>query len=320
MTKEELKRAIATELSHRRQRAIVQAEERRTEAYAKIPRLLVLDNMSIFIGVTLARLSASGAAQAERDEQKQLLREITTECTELLCGAGYGADWLEPRYTCPVCKDTGRVEGAVCDCVKELSQKLRRDEINARFPLSLCSFSNFRLDYYTKEKNADFGVSPYEQMRQVLERCKSYAASFTPSAPSLYLLGETGIGKTHLALSIAGEVLQKGFNVVYVSSQSLFFELQQDKKEAAAMLETLNGADLLVLDDLGTEMVNAFVLSTLYNLVDTRMGRRRPTIYTTNIIEPALLETRYTEKISSRLLGGCELYRLLGDDLRLTEK
>ncbi|MDD3202570.1 MAG: ATP-binding protein, partial [Pygmaiobacter massiliensis] len=132
-----------------------------------------------------------------------------------------------------------------------------------------------------------------------------------------YLFGETGIGKTHLALSIASEVLKKQFNVVYVSSQNIFFAMQHDRAEAANIIETLLAADLLILDDLGTELVNAYVISTLYNIVDTRMGRKRPTIYTTNIIDEALLTARYTEKISSRLLGSCEMYRLLGDDIRL---
>ncbi|MEG1931644.1 MAG: ATP-binding protein, partial [Pygmaiobacter sp.] len=108
---------------------------------------------------------------------------------------------------------------------------------------------------------------------------REYAADFSTAAPSIYFFGETGIGKTHLALSIAGAVLAKGYNVVYVSSQNIFFALQQDRKEAAAMIDTLLTADLLVLDDLGTELVNAFVISTLYNIVDTRMGRRLPTIY-----------------------------------------
>lgn len=320
MTKEELRRRVGLELSSRRQRAIIQAQQRKEEAYARLPRLLTLDNLNISLGLEMGRLSAAGAPTQQVTEKKQLLDEVAAERAAVLKQGGYPADFLQPRYTCPVCEDTGRKNGLPCACVKALSQKLRREEINARFPLSLCRFENFKISYYSDVKEENIGISPRDQMTQVLEHCKSYAASFGPASPSLYLFGETGIGKTHLALSIVSEVLKKGCNVVYVSSQSLFFELQNNREEAAALLDTLLEADLLVLDDLGTELVNAFVISNLYNLVDTRLGRKRPTIYTTNIIDPALLEGRYTEKISSRLLGGCQLYRLLGDDLRLGEK
>lgn len=317
MTKEELRRKVQLELSRRRQRAITLAEDNKAIAYHKIPRLLVLDNLSIDIGIQLARLGAAGGHLEEREEQKRLLDEVAKERRALLVEANFAPDFLEPRYTCPDCKDVGRTPQGICSCVTLLTQKLRRDEINARFPLSMCSFENFSLLHYKEEIDPAFGISAREQMTEVLERCKRYAAEFRKSSPNLYLFGETGIGKTHLALSIASEVLKKQFNVVYVSSQNIFFAMQQDRAEAANIIETLLAADLLILDDLGTELVNAYVISTLYNIVDTRMGRKRPTIYTTNIIDEALLTARYTEKISSRLLGSCEMYRLLGDDIRL---
>lgn len=317
MTKEELRRKVLLELSRRRQRAITLAETNKAVAYDKIPRLLVLDNLSIDLGIQLARLGATGGHPEEREEKKRLLQEVAQERRALLVAANFAPDFLEPRYTCPICKDMGRTANGGCNCVTLLTQKLRRDEINARFPLSICNFENFSLLHYKEEVDPAFGISPREQMTEVLERCKRYATEFGNSSPNLYLFGETGIGKTHLALSIASEVLKKEFNVVYVSSQNIFFAMQQNRAEAANMIETLLDADLLVLDDLGTELVNAYVISTLYNIVDTRMGRKRPTIYTTNIIDEALLTARYTEKISSRLLGSCEMYRLLGDDIRL---
>lgn len=318
MTKEELNRKVALTLTNRRQRAVMQAEERRAKAYDKLPRLLVLDNLSIQTGIQLAKLSATGAASELREEQKQHLVAIAAERRELLKEAGYPENYLEEQFTCSVCKDTGRAGGAVCVCVRQLAQQFRREEINARFPLDLCSFETFSLARYNdKPRPEQNGVSDRRQMQEVYDRCRAYAANFDLHAPSLYLFGETGIGKTHLALAIANETLKKGFQVVYVSSQSLFFEMSNDRAGAGELMETLNEADLVILDDLGTELVTPFVLSMLYNLVDTRLGRKRPTVYTTNILSGELLEKRYTEKISSRLLGGCEQYRLLGEDLRL---
>ena len=317
MTKEEINRRVAQILSARRQRAVMQAQQRRSEAYEKQPRFLTLDNLSITAGLRLAQIAAAGATQEERAAQKEKLQAIAAERRALLREMGLPENELEEQYACSLCKDTGRRNGAVCNCARQLAQRLRREEINARFPLSLCSFDTFSLERYSDQFNKALGTSDRAQMREVFEKCKEYAQHFKLYSPSLYLMGNTGIGKTHLALSIANECLKKGFNVVYVSSQNIFFELAKDRDNTAALMETLTEADLLVLDDLGTELVTPFVISMLYNLVDTRMGRKRPTVYTTNILQGELLEKRYTEKISSRLLGGCEQYLLLGEDLRL---
>ena len=319
MTKEELQRKVNQQLSDRRQRAQALAHQRKQQAYDCLPQLLELDNLKITTGIEMGRLAATGASAAQLEKEKQKLSQLASQRAELLASQGWPADYLEPHYHCTICQDTGRANGKQCSCARQLGQQLRREEINARFPLELCRFENFRLDVYPELPDPQLRVSPRAQMQLVLKRCREYAETFTPSSPSLYLFGETGIGKTHLALSIAGNALKKGFHVVYTSSQNLFFELQRDKEQAPDLLETLLEADLLVLDDLGTELVNAYVISTLYNLVDTRLGRRRATIYTTNIIDPAMLEGRYTEKIASRLLGGCEMLRLLGNDLRIEQ-
>lgn len=317
MTREELNRRVAQILSARHQRAVMQAEERRREVYDKQPRFLTLDNLSISEGIKLAQISAAGASKFDRNRQKEKLSAIAKERTDLLAEMNLPADYLSEIFICSRCKDTGKTPSGVCTCARQLAQRLRREEINANFPLNLCSFDSFSLEKYSCETEKNIGVSPRQQMEMVLRRCKEYAEGFGVYSPSLYLFGDTGIGKTHLALSIANECLKKGFHVVYTSSQNIFFELANDRDNAAALMETLTEADLLVLDDLGTELVTPFVISMLYSLVDTRMGRRRPTIYTTNITRGELLEKRYTEKISSRLLGGCEQYMLLGDDIRL---
>ena len=159
-------------------------------------------------------------------------------------------------------------------------------------------------------------------MTDVFHYCKDYAEQFTLKNPNLYLYGYAGLGKTHLALAIASTVLQKGYNVVYVSAQNAFDAIEKEhfQSEEGGTLATLCDAQLLILDDLGTEYLTPYVSSCLYSLVNTRVCRRLPTIYTSNIVQDADLHRRYTEKIVSRLLGNCECLNFCGEDVRLMNK
>ena len=319
MTKQDLSKKVASLLADSRQRAETLAQHRKELAYDTIPRLITIDNLIIREGITLATSGISGAEVDEnrRIELREKINELEKERETLLEENNLSKDFITPKYSCNICKDTGKLAGKSCNCAEKLAQKLRRDEINSRFPLALSNFENFSVEKYSDQIDAFYGISPRAQMNEVYRCCREYADHFSRRSSSLYLKGETGIGKTHLALAIANTALQKGFNVIYVSSQSLFYSMQKKGPQVNETIEALLKADLLVLDDLGTELVNAFVISTLYNIVDTRMGNKLPTVYTTNILEDKLLHARYTEKISSRLLGGCEVYMLLGDDLRL---
>ncbi|MFR1784708.1 MAG: ATP-binding protein [Ruthenibacterium lactatiformans] len=230
---------------------------------------------------------------------------------------------LVPAYTCPICQDTGRDGGEVCECVHALVRQLRQQQVNASSPLSLCSFETFALEKYPDTLVPELGLTARQHMAQVLEYCKYYAAHFSPrESTSLYLFGSAGLGKTHLALSIANTVLQKGCDVVYVSAQNAFDAIERERFASGEgdTMATLQSAELLILDDLGTEYISPYVNSCLYSLVNTRVCRRLPTIYTSNIVNDADLQRRYTEKVVSRLLGSCETLCFCGTDIRLMDK
>ena len=230
---------------------------------------------------------------------------------------------LVPAYTCPICQDTGRDGGEVCECVHALVRQLRQQQVNASSPLSLCSFETFALEKYPDTLVPELGLTARQHMAQVLEYCKYYAAHFSPrESTSLYLFGSAGLGKTHLALSIVNTVLQKGCDVVYVSAQNAFDAIERERFASGEgdTMATLQSAELLILDDLGTEYISPYVNSCLYSLVNTRVCRRLPTIYTSNIVNDADLQRRYTEKVVSRLLGSCETLCFCGTDIRLMDK
>ena len=155
---------------------------------------------------------------------------------------------------------------------------------------------------------------------RALNYCQTYAARFSQNSPNLLFMGHTGLGKTHLALAIADAVLEGGHDVLYTSAAALAAQLGREHFDYSTKDEWLAAcqeADLLILDDLGTEYITPLTISVLYELINTRMLTHRPTIYTTNITDQTVFMARYTEKVASRMLGGCKMFKFFGADQRL---
>lgn len=316
-TKTELFNEAKRQTASARQRAMTLAAQRRQAAAAAIPELVPLEDKVRALGLKLVQLSALGADEAARDAARAARADAQKQLETLLADHGYGPTSLEPAFECPLCKDTGTVNGRMCQCVGRRARQLRREEIAKESPLSLCDFGSMELRYYPDEPDAATGVSIREEMRETLAALRDYAESFDMKSTSLLLCGNAGLGKTHAALAIAQTVLEKGYDVVYISAQSLFGQLERDRfADDCPLLEAVLEADLLVLDDLGTEYVSAYVLSCFYNLLNTRLLEKRPTVYTTNIVDGKAFEARYTEKIASRLGGSCEPVLFVGQDIR----
>lgn len=323
MKKEELYRRAMHTVAGRRQRAVTAAQQAAAEAAVRWPRLAELEAERLRAGVEAARLGACGAPRAEVDAALARAARLDDERAALLAQEPALAARLTPAYACARCRDTGRDGGAVCACVQELVRGLRRKQVNDASPLGLCSFDTFTLEKYPDVLVPELGLTAREHMAQVLAYCRYYAAHFSPrESVSLYLFGGAGLGKTHLALSIANDVLEQGCDVLYVSAQNAFDAVERERFSGSEgeTMAALQDAELLILDDLGTEYISPYVSSCLYSLVNTRVCRRLPTIYTSNIVRDADLQRRYTEKIVSRLLGSCETLCFCGSDIRLQGK
>lgn len=319
-TREQLYREALRKVQSRRQRATMLAQQKYNDTCRQIPQLprLLADlnrNRAFAARYTLT----GAAAQAEQcrrqaDEAEQALQALLAENHLQL-------QQLDPVFTCPLCQDKGEFQGRTCQCVHTLVRQLRRKEISRISALELSHFDSFRLDLYPNEVWPDIQTSPRAHMAEILAYCKAYAAHFSLKNPNLLMTGTAGLGKTHLALAIANEALQKGADVIYISSRNLFDQLEREKYTPSSDLaSTVQQAELLILDDLGTEYITPYGISFLYDLVNSRMLRQLPTIYTTNITREDMLRTRYTEKTASRLLGSCELLAFYGNDIRLLEK
>ncbi len=317
-TKNELYQEALRTVARRRQTARAKAEDARAEAEAAVPGLRHAEEEVRVRGI---RCALAGAAGKDRTDAAAALTDARKKLADLLASSGRPADALEPHFTCRLCKDTGIVDGHTCSCVHKVMQQLRRSEIEALSSLSISSFDTMELRYYPARMDASLGEPVRSYMSTLLDDLRGYADEFDTTSESLMLLGNAGLGKTHAALAIAGKVLEKGFDVIYVSSPDFFSKLEalhfgsDPAGEEEMLLRTAAGADLLILDDLGSEFNSSFLISTLYSLLNNRLGAKLPTIVTTNITDGALLEKLYTEKISSRLSSFVP-FLFMGDDIR----
>lgn len=310
-----------SKLSERRGDAKARASMRKAELYTHLPRLREIEAELAGTGMELVRvvMAAGEATAAAVEAVKAKNLRFQEERTALLARAGVAPDSLEPDYFCRLCGDEGYRDGKMCTCMEKLmrDEKLRR--LNSTSSLSLSSFKNFRLDYYSNTPETG-GVSPHKRMEEIYGQCVQFAESFSAqSGKNLLLLGATGLGKTHLSLAIAAEVIAKGCEVIYGSVQDLFRQAEGEKfsREGSRYdtLDSLLECDLLILDDLGAEFVTGFTASTLYNIINTRINHHKSTIISTNLSLKEL-NNQYADRVVSRLIGSYAVLWFQGQDIR----
>ena len=304
----------------RRERAESENARRLAEFEAMEPRyrelkLELIDSMRIAMATVGAdRETTEKVILAQRERNLKAQREIKS----LLRAHDLPENWLEADYTCKKCGDTGSIGIELCSCFEDVLKDLAFEEANKNSPLRFSTFEEFRLDYYSETVLEKFHCSPRQRMTEIFELCREYADTFGEHSASLLLCGATGLGKTHLSLAIAGEVLKKGYKVLYNSAQNIFNEMQKEyfNRESTRAFETLVlECDLLIMDDLGAEFSTTFTDAALYNILNTRINMRLPTVISTNFA-PHELEERYSKRISSRLTGEYICLRFIGSDVR----
>ena len=304
-------------LSERRSRAISENDMRIQEIDSKIPEIKEINSAIFNTGKELIRTVLAGDKsdiQARIEKIKVSNLGAQELCRKMLVANGYPADYLDVQFTCKKCNDTGSYKAAMCDCMRQLCGKLMAESLNENAQLTLSSFDTFSLSYYKGED--------YDTMQRIFNFTRSYAADFTPSSGSILMFGKTGLGKTHLSLAIANEVLKKGYSVLYDSTINILHKIQKENfsyEKNTEMLDAVMDAELLILDDLGTEYENKMYSSTIYNIINTRLNRGKPTIISTNM-DFGQIAARYDERVVSRLTSMYTCLGFRGDDVRLQQK
>ena len=296
-----------------------EAEARRAQIYSAYPRLREIDQAlrkSMAAAVATAFRRGDDVPQAMEAIKKENLA-LQREREWLLEAADLDEAALEPPPFCPHCGGSGYVGAVMCECLRELCRQEQKKELSSLLS-GKESFDGFRLDYYPTEPDPSLGVSPRQLMDRTFRRCRRYAREFRLGAPSLLFSGGPGLGKTFLSACIARAVADSGFSVVYDTAGRLFddFEAVKFGDDQRDLTQKYLHCDLLIVDDLGTEMTTQFTQSVFYRVVNDRLLQNRPMIVSTNLSDSALRQ-RYSPAIASRLLGAFEICLFLGQDIRL---
>ncbi len=304
-------------LTQRRNRAFAENEERINEINHRIPQIREINDMLYSTGRELIALIASRNGEIVQDKIEEMKHNnlgAQEMSRQLLVQNGYPADYLDIHYVCPVCRDSGYVNGRYCECFKQLCGKLSAEELNKKTQLGTAGFDTFSLSYYQGDD--------YRIMDNILRFSRNYAETFTRNSGSILMLGRTGLGKTHLSLAIADTVMKKGYSVIYDSAVNILRSIERDhfgREHSTETIDLIMDCDLLILDDLGTEYESPFYNSMIYNIINTRLNRRKPTIISTNLDYEGIAR-RYDERVVSRLTSIYKCLFFSGEDVRLQKK
>ena len=306
-------------LEQRREKAFTESQERAQEIRNKIPEIDDIQKQLMGIGVELSQVVLfKGEAHKKVEELRCKSKALVAKRSEILKKNGFSEDAMRPHYICPACEDRGFINGRMCKCHHEVLKELMRKEIRRFAPLDSCTFDSFDLNYYSSTP-LENSIVPRERAQKIFDSSRIYAQNFSHDSKNLLFLGATGLGKTHLSLAIANVVINKGYNVCYGTSQNICDDLQSEQFGRTENIyytkQQVLDCDLLILDDLGTEIENQYSIAIIYNIINSRILSDKPTIISTNCEFSQLLE-KYDQRITSRITGEYTKMIFFGKDIR----
>ncbi len=314
---------ILREYDNRRLQSKFELDRRRELVYEKLPELKAIDDEMIHDSIQRAKLALmnDSTALSGLKEHNELLAKRKQQ---IIAEAGFPSDYLEPQYVCPTCKDTGYVGNEKCSCFKQAIVNLLYSQSNVQEALLHENFSTFSLSYYDNTHMDEIiKETPLSNIKNVLSIVKAFICNFDHKYDNLLIYGNTGVGKTFLSNCIAKELLDTGHTVIYLTSFQLFeilekykFNTAEDYDEIRNRFEYILDCDLLIIDDIGTEMNNTFITSQLYQCINERHLKQKSTIISTNLSFEQL-KNNYSERIFSRISSNYTLLKIIGDDIRL---
>ena len=290
-------------------------KKRYEEVCEKAPDYKDLDDALASVSVLQGKKFLEGDEEALR-ELKSMIRDIKEQKYLALVRAGFPSDYLEPVYDCPQCKDTGYIGSEKCHCFRQTMVNLLYEQSNLKNLLQTDNFDNLSYNYYQGDDLLRF--------KNAVETCKNFVKNFNSDYHNLFFYGTVGTGKSFLSGCVAKALIEKGNLVIYFSALSLFERLSKNsfdfkaKEEFNLLLDDIYNCDLLIIDDLGTELTNAFVSSQLFGLLNERHLRKKATVISTNLSLEELRD-RYSDRIFSRITSHFEVCKLTGPDIRMMQ-
>lgn len=317
---------IANSYNDRQLNNKIKLNRRIEEVYEKIPLIKDLDGQIGVLAGRALRLSLSGNSSA-KDTLREDIALISEQKKAALLAGGYSADYLDEIFTCPKCKDTGFIDGKPCECLKAEVVRLLYSRSELKEILERENFDTFEYDLYSDDYiDPDTGISAAENIDAVVDHCHYFINNFDKTFDNLLFYGRAGTGKTFLINCIAKELIEKSYSVIYLSAVQLFnlladysFKRSNTTIYRQISFDELLRCDLLIIDDLGTEMSNSFTESSLFDCLNERLIHQKSTIISTNFSLQEL-QQKYEERIFSRTAGNYTPLKIFGDDIRIKKK
>ncbi len=321
---------IMREYDRRRQQNRQIQEEHRAHAYRLVPRLKeIQDTIAASSARKVHELLGSHGHRDVSDGKSpspylKELKALSRERADLLSRNGLPSDYLEMPCQCPICRDTGYTEEGKCICFQKLVSDLFCQQYGLDSILEKENFGLFSFSFYSdKITDKSTGKTPREHARIAVEKAWAFIQQFQEAPPGLFIYGDTGVGKTFLTHCIACEILKKTYSVLYFPAYDLFSLLASETfgqgSEREGFLEDILECDLLILDDLGTELTNSFVSSRLFQIINERIWRKKPTIISTNLAIETFPEL-YSTRTFSRIIQNYKFINLIGEDIRIMRR
>ncbi|MCI8293694.1 MAG: ATP-binding protein [Hespellia sp.] len=300
------------------------ATKRYEEVCGCIPEFKSLDDSIAALSVQHGRRLLDGDENALLSLREKIDR-LREDKRNLLKNGGFSVDYLEPVYECQDCQDTGYIGNEKCHCLEQAIIESLYQQSNLKDVLIHENFNTFSMQYYSENfVDPKTNRSSRAIMTEALQTCKAFTVNFQSLSPNLLLYGDVGVGKTFLSHCIAKELMDAGYSVLYFSSAEFFsiFEritFHKDDGDAENIREYIHDCDLLIIDDLGTEMTNNFITSSLFTCINERLLNQKSTIISTNITLDTLADL-YTERTFSRITSNYTMLRIVGDDIRIKKR
>ncbi len=326
MSKSNIFKEVMAEYSQKKLKNEATAERNLKIVYKKVPRIEEVHNELYKIGfkITKELLKKDVDGQVLINKLKEETEKLHKEEKDLLIKNGYPEDFLKPKYSCQLCKDTGYIDNEKCQCLKQSLITKYYDMSNVKTIIKKENFDTFDLRFYSTEKQ-EGGISPSDNIKGIYKTALEFCSKFPNKFSNFLLYGDVGLGKTFICNCISKEILDKGYTVLYVTAPDIFKTLEDYRFNRSSMnkpefyISLLTTVDLLVIDDLGTEVSTVVTNSELFNIINSRHIAEKHTIISTNL-SPKDLEDKYSHRIISRFVGNYEMIKFIGSDIRALKK
>ncbi len=322
MTRAEIYKKVLREYEKEKDNSDRLFKKRIDEIYSLIPDIKKIDDEIVKINIAFSRAALSKLNKKESIERLHIKnRELVRKKNELLEQCGINEDFLYDVYKCKKCGDSGYVNGKECSCFKKRLIEAAYDMSNIKDVLEYENFESFDISFYSDKKDPVLGKSPRERIESIFLKALNFVKDFDIKFTNLFLYGKSGLGKTFLCNCIAKDLLDEGKSVLYLSASQLFKMLEKDnfgdsKDDFGEVLNLIFDADLLIIDDLGTEFQTVFTASEFFNIINLRFIKKKPVVISTNLSPEDIID-KYSDRVVSRFYGNYDFLEFLGEDIRI---